>query len=220
LSAALNTSVMCRVPCSSGLPVPATPFNKTLGHVLSAMGATRGTVQHKWCGSALLITYPSWYRYEQGQLSWRTEKHIRRALAKPDGMALSEVLDLAQSLNAMQAASVSGDHPSLAFLRKPDLYAALARLGFASQVQSPSGVPLTPDLAQLLPSRAPTDDARRADAFRIVEKKMVPTADKNGKITFVAGRGAMWWMEIRHADGAWRPLVGILRPREDRPRRP
>ena len=130
-------------------------------------------------------------------------------------MSFHEVVQLAASLNEDQSQTVGTDHPSLSFLRRPGLFAELGREpGLAAQALSSDGIPVTGPFAELIARKAGTDAPSRVSAFRFVEKNMVPVTGDDGKITFVAGQGHLWWMELRQPDGSWLPHSATRRPRE------
>jgi len=218
LARAADVSVIVRMP-SARITIPPPQQGRTLAAYLAALGERHGVIQHKWCAATLLISYLSWYREEADTLPWRVERAVMRSLARAEGMSFHEVVGLAASITERQASCLAEDHPSLRFLRNRSFYAALAGpSGLAAQALSSRGVQLTGELAAVLRERVGPALAADARAFRIVEKPMTPQAGDHGQITFVAGQGTMWWLEVLGSDGQWAPHSGVLRPREARGR--
>ncbi len=217
IAEAAHISILCRLaPPYDKVKAPP-PYDKSISQYLDAMGRNRGILQSKWCGDALLISDTGWVRREAAQLPWRTEKMLRKSLAKKDGMSFHEVVALATSLTDQQAQTVAMDHPSLSFLRRPGLFAALGQEpGLVDRALSPEGVPLTGKIAEIIAGLAGADVPTRALALRIVERNTVPVEGADGRISFVAGRGHMWRIELRQLDGTWQPHSAVRRPKEAR----
>jgi hypothetical protein len=207
---------MLRTPQVRRTSAGPDPYDRTIGHFLDVRGRPQGLLQSKWRGDVLLMTRPSWCSFEADALTWRTEKGLRKSLARADGMTFGEVIELAGSLNEHQAETVATDHPSLSFLRKPGLYAALAQSRLHAQVRSPEGVPFAGRVAEALARKVRGNATDEPTAVRIIEKPMVPETARDGTVTFVRGKGHMWWTEYRHADGTWRPQTAVRRPKESR----
>jgi len=207
--------IVARLPVNHGLSPGPSPYGHTLARYLSGLGRGHGSIRSKWRGEVLLLVFPSWYRYEANQIGWLREKKLRRSLASPDGMSFHEVVQLAASLTDAQARSVAMDHPSLRFLQRPGLYAALGQEpGLAAQAFAAHGIPLGGRFTELIARKAGADAPSRVSAFRVVEKNMAPVTGEDGKITFVAGEGHLWWLELKQPDGSWRPHSAVRRPRE------
>ena len=215
LADAVRISIICRIPAvAEGMTGPV-PYGRTPAQYLDALGRRYGLLQTKWNGATLLVTSSGWSWHEPQQLTWLMEKGLRRSLARKDGMSFHEVVQLAASLNEHQSQTVGTDHPSLSFLRRPGLFAELGREpGLAERALSAEGIPLVGPFAELIARKAGADAPSRVSAFRFVEKNMVPVTGDDGKITFAAGQGHLWWMELRQPDGSWLPHSATRRPRE------
>ncbi|MBM3495956.1 MAG: hypothetical protein FJX72_16775 [Armatimonadetes bacterium] len=216
LAEVARISIICRVPPTYEATAGPSPYGGTTSAYLDALGRRHELLRTKWRGDALLVSSSGWSRHEYDQLTWLQEKGLRRSLAKKDGMSFQEVVQLAAALNEGQSQTVGTDHPSLAFLRKPGLFAALGREpGLAAQALSSDGVPLAGPFGELIARKAGADAPSRVSALRYVEKSMVPVTGQDGKITFVASQGHLWWLELKQADGRWQPHSAVRRPRED-----
>lgn len=214
LADAASISVAIRIAEVHRLSAGSSPYDRTIAQILDSYGRPYGMLQTKWRGDILLATKPSWCSFDASGIGWRVEKGLRRSLARPDGMTFSEVMEIAGSLTVHQAETVATDHPSLSFLRRPGLYAALAQSGMAYQVRSPEGVPVTGRIADII-SRGRSDEAGTLpSACRIVEKPFVPQIGPDGITKYVRGKGHTWWLELRAGDGAWRPHSAVRRPKE------
>jgi hypothetical protein len=215
---AARIGIMCRLPPPYDGKAEPVAYGAPLSRFLETLGRRHGIIESKWRGDVLLISGSGWSRAEAAQLTWLMEKSIRRSLAKKDGMSFREVAELAASLNEHQSQTVATDHPSLSFLRRPGVFAALGREpGLVAQVLSPNGVPFAGRFAELLAAKAGDDAPSRVSAFRYVEKGMTPVTGEDGKTTFVARQGHLWWLELKQPDGTWRPFAAIRRPSEEAP---
>ncbi|NUQ69522.1 MAG: hypothetical protein HUU17_01715 [Chthonomonadales bacterium] len=127
LARAARISVFCRLSHPYDAMQPPAPYGQVLSDWIDALGRQRALMQTKWQSDTLLISSSGWITHDADQTTWRTEKALRKSLRRKDGMTFQEVAALAASMTDQQALTIGADHPSLAFLRKPGLYAALGQ---------------------------------------------------------------------------------------------